>query len=225
MSTGSRPALRTLLRPLVDDNPVTLQILGVCSALAVTRTLATALVMSAAVTVVLVCSSAAISFLRHEVPRSVRLIIQVTIIASFVIVVDQFLRAFFWDLSRQLSVFVGLIITNCIILGRAETFAMRNPVLPSALDGLGNGLGYSLILIAVGSARELLGSGTLLGVPVLRLVENGGGFEPIALMLRPPSAFFMIGLLIWGLRSWRPPQSEARTEAGGTPAWTGDRAA
>jgi Na+-transporting NADH:ubiquinone oxidoreductase subunit D len=221
---GSRSALRTLARPLVDENPITLQILGVCSALAVTRTLATALVMSAAVTVVLVCSGAAISCLRGEVPRSVRLIVQITIIASFVIIVDQFLQAFFWQLSRQLSVFVGLIITNCIILGRAESFAMRNTVGASALDGLGNGLGYSLVLLVVGSTRELLGSGTLLGMEVLPLVENGGWFEPIGLMLRPPSAFFLIGLLIWGIRSWKVEQSEAREETGETPGLAGERA-
>lgn len=196
--------LETLFRPLVDENPITLQILGVCSALAVTRTLATALVMSVAVTIVLVCSNATISFMRNEIPRSVRLIIQITLIASFVIVVDQILQAFFWGLSRDLSVFVGLIITNCIILGRAETFAMRNGVGLSVLDGLGNGLGYSLILISVGSLRELLGTGKLLGFQIFRLVEQGGWFEPIGLMLRPPSAFFLIGLLIWGIRSWKP---------------------
>ena len=219
-----RSALQTLTRPLLDENPVTLQILGVCSALAVTRTLQTALVMSIAVTSVLVCSNAAISFLRNEVPRSVRLIIQITIIASLVIVVDQVLQAFFWQISRQLSVFVGLIITNCIILGRAETFAMHHDVRRSALDGLGNGLGYSLILIAVGSARELLGAGRLLGVQVLPLVEDGGWFEPIGLMLRPPSAFFLIGLLIWGIRSWRTEQSEASEAAGATGALAGERA-
>jgi len=203
-------ALDTLLRPLVDDNPITLQILGVCSALAVTRSLATALLMSASVTAVLICSNSAISAIRHEVPRSVRLIIQITIIASLVIVVDQLLQAFFFDLSRQLSVFVGLIITNCIVLGRAESFAMHRTVWHSALDGLGNGLGYSLILVCVGGIRELLGTGQLLGVPLLPLVEQGGWFEPVALMQRPPSAFFLIAFLLWGLRSWKTQQVEAR---------------
>jgi len=208
---SQRPGtLDTLVRPLVDENPITLQILGICSALAVTRTLATALVMSIAVTVVLVCSNAAISFLRNEVPRSVRLIVQITLIASLVIVVDQVLQAFFWEQSRELSVFVGLIITNCIILGRAETFAMRNGIGLSVLDGLGNGLGYSLILMAVGGTRELLGSGRLFGVEVLPLVEQGGWFEPIGLMLRPPSAFFLIGGLIWGIRSWKLRAAEVR---------------
>jgi Na+-transporting NADH:ubiquinone oxidoreductase subunit D len=222
---SQRPAsLDTLMRPLVDENPITLQILGVCSALAVTRTLATALVMSIAVTVVLVCSNAAISSIRNEVPRSVRLIIQITIVATFVILVDQILQAFFWEISRELSVFVGLIITNCIILGRAENFAMRNRVGLSILDGLGNGLGYSLILIAVGSARELLGTGKLLGFVVLPLVERGGWFEPIGLMLRPPSAFFLIGMLIWGIRSWKRRAAAAREVAPSATGLAGGRA-
>ncbi len=190
-----------LVRPLLDENPITLQILGICSALAVTRTATTALVMSLAVTSVLVCSNAAISLLRHEVPRSVRLIIQITVIATLVIIVDQVLQAYFWEQSRALSVFVGLIITNCLILGRAETFAMRSGVAASMLDGLGNGLGYSLILMLVGGARELLGTGRLFGYEVLTLVENGGFFEPIGLMLRPPSAFFLIAGILWALRS------------------------
>ncbi len=205
----SSPALRTLLRPLVDENPITLQILGVCSALAVTRTLTTALVMSLSVTFVLIGSSAAISALRRQVPRSARLIIQITIIASLVIVVDQFLQAFYWEISRRLSVFVGLIVTNCIILGRAESFAMQHGVGESVLDGLGNGLGYGAILLAVGGVRELLGEGALFGVPVLPLVEDGGWYEPNALMRLAPSAFFLIGLLIWGIRSWRTEQAEA----------------
>jgi Na+-transporting NADH:ubiquinone oxidoreductase subunit D len=201
--------LRTLVRPLVDENPILLQVLGVCSALAVTRTVETALVMSAAVIAVLVCSNAAISALRRQIPRSVRLIVQITIIASLVIVVDQILQAFFWEMSRQLSVFVGLIITNCIILGRAESFAMHRSVGLAALDGLGNGLGHGLILLAVGSTRELLGAGSLLGVPVLPRVEDGGWFQPMAVMLRAPSAFFLIGFLIWGVRAWRSTPAEA----------------
>jgi Na+-transporting NADH:ubiquinone oxidoreductase subunit D len=214
MEANARTTLRAVLTPLVDENPITLQVLGVCSALAVTRTLATALVMSIAVTAVLVCSNAAISLIRNEVPRSVRLIIQITIIASLVIVVDQLLRAYLWELSRQLSVFVGLIITNCILLGRAESFAMSHGPRLAAADGLGNGLGYSAILLSVAGVRELLGSGSLFGTPVLRSVERGGAFEPIGLMLLPPSAFFLIGLLIWAIRSWRVGQVEAQEGAG-----------
>jgi Na+-transporting NADH:ubiquinone oxidoreductase subunit D len=210
--------LRTLARPLLDENPILLQVLGVCSALAVTRSLQTALVMSAAVTAVLVCSNAAVSALRRQVPRSVRLIVQITIIASLVIVVDQVLQAFFWQMSRQLSVFVGLIITNCIILGRAESFAMHRSVGLAALDGLGNGLGYGLILVAVGSTRELLGSGSLLGVPLLPRVEEGGWFQPVALMLRAPSAFFLIGGLVWGIRAWRARPAPGARRATAAPA-------
>jgi len=195
------PVADALGLPLVEENPITFQILGVCSALAVTRSVETALAMSIAVTAVLVCSSAAISLIRKEVPRSVRLIVQITLIATFVIIVDQILQAFFWELSRELSVFVGLIITNCLILGRAETFAMRNSVGLSMLDGLGNGLGYGLVLMIVGATRELLGTGRLLGFEILPLVERGGWFEPIGLMLRPPSAFFLIGGLVWVTRS------------------------
>lgn len=213
--------LRVLLDPLVRENPITLQVLGVCSALAVTRSVATALAMSVSVTAVLLASSLAISAIRSQVPRSVRLIIEITIIATFVIVVDQVLQAFFWELSRELSVFVGLIITNCVILGRAETFAMHHGPGRSALDALGNGLGYSWILLLVGGTRELLGSGTLLGHPILPLVENGGWFEPVALMLRPPSAFFLIGLLIWGLRSARSARARAARGAPSAAAGSG----
>ncbi len=211
------PASRALLTPLVADNPVTLQVLGICSALAVTKTVATALIMSAAVTAVLMAANGSVSLIRHQMPRNVRLIIQITIIASLVIVVDQVLKAFAYGLSRQLSVFVGLIVTNCIILGRAESFAMKNPVGPSVLDGLGNGLGYSWILIVVGSIRELLGSGTLLGAVILPTVSAGGWYEPAALMLLPPSAFFIIGFLIWALRTWKPAQAE-RSEYQARPA-------
>ena len=202
-------ASKTLTRNLIDENPITLQILGICSALAVTKTLATALLMSISVTAVLVLASASISLIRHHIPYSVRLIIQITIIASLVIVVDQLIQAYAYGLSKQLSIFVGLIITNCIVLGRAESFAMHNPARPAALDGLGNGLGYSLILVTVGTIRELLGSGTLLGATVLTTKAGGGWYEPNELMLLPPSAFFLIGMLIWGLRSWRTEQVEA----------------
>ncbi len=200
MTTPPTP-LRALVDPLVRENPITVQILGVCSALAVTRSLETAIAMSVSVTSVLVGASIAISLLRHDVPRNVRLLIEITVIATLVIIVDQVLQAFFWELSRELSVFVGLIITNCLILGRAETFALSNTVGRSALDALGNGLGYAWILLSVGGIRELLGQGTLLDYPLLPLTEQGGWFEPVALMLRPPSAFFLIGLLIWGLRA------------------------
>lgn len=193
-----------LLRPLLDENPVMRQVLGVCSALAVTKTLETALVMSLALTVVLVASNAAISALRRLIPRDVRLIVQITIIASLVIVTDQVLEAFFYRTSQALSVFVGLIVTNCIVLGRAEAFAMHNRVGPSVLDGLGNGLGYGLVLIVVGAIRELLGAGTLLGFEVFPLAAEGGWFRPIELMQSAPSAFFVIGFGIWALGAWRP---------------------
>ena len=201
-------ALKTLLDPLTASNPITLQVLGVCSALAVTKTLATALIMSAAVISVIVLSNGAISLIRRQMPRNVRLIIQITIIATLVIVVDQVLKAFAYSLSRQLSVFVGLIVTNCVILGRAEAFAMRNGVVESVLDGLGNGVGYAWILIVVGTIRELFGAGTLLGFVILPTTTAGGWYPPAALMLLPPSAFFIIGFLIWAIRSWKPEQVE-----------------
>ncbi|MEN8182162.1 MAG: NADH:ubiquinone reductase (Na(+)-transporting) subunit D [Myxococcota bacterium] len=204
----SAPTLRTLTRPIIDENPITLQILGICSALAITRRLDTALVMGAAVIFVVTLSNSAISLIRHQVPRSIRLIVQITLIATLVIVVDQLLRAFAWELSRQLSIFVGLIVTNCIVLGRGDSFAMFHGVRASALDGLGNGLGYALVLALVGSVRELLGSGSLLGMPVLLPRDAGGWYEPAALMLLPPSAFFLIGGLIWAIRSWKPEQVE-----------------
>lgn len=194
--------------PLFNNNPIALQILGVCSALAVTSKLSTSLVMCLALTSVLICSNAAISLIRNHVPSSIRLIVQVVIISSLVIIVDQLLKAFAFEISKQLSVFVGLIITNCIVLGRAEAYAMKNGVGMSVLDGFGNGLGYSIILIAVGAARELFGSGTLLGYTILPLVTDGGWFSPVGLMLLPPSAFFIIGLMIWGLRMWKAEQVE-----------------
>jgi Na+-transporting NADH:ubiquinone oxidoreductase subunit D len=199
---------KTFLEPIIDNNPVTLQILGVCSALAVTTKLAPALLMSLALTVVLVGSSAIISLIRNHMPTNIRIIVQMTIIASLVIIVDQFLRAFAYELSKQLSVFVGLIITNCIVLGRAEAFASQNRVWPSVLDALGHGFGYSLILIFVATVRELLGSGTLLGYPVLPLLGDGGWYEANGIMLLAPGAFFIIGLLIWAIRTWKPAQIE-----------------
>lgn len=204
--TGKK--LHYLTAPLIDNNPVTLQILGICSALAVTTTMATALTMSLALTVVLTAASAAISLIRRHLPTSIRLVVQITIIASLVIVADQFLRAYAFEMSQRLSVFVGLIVTNCIVLSRAETFAMRNPVWPSILDGLGNGLGYSLVLMIVAAIREGLGTGAVFGVQVLRPVSDGGWFQPLGFMLLAPSAFFIIGLLIWAIRTQRPAQVE-----------------
>lgn len=199
---------KVILDPVVDNNPVTLQVLGICSALAVTTALIPALLMCLALTSVAAMSGAAISSIRNRIPNNIRIIVQMTIIASFVIVVDQLLKAFAYETSKQLSVFVGLIITNCIILGRAEAFAMKNGVGMSFLDGLGNGLGYSAVLIIVATLRELFGAGTLLGFEVLPLAGNGGWYEANGLLLLPPSAFFIIGLLIWVIRSIRPKQVE-----------------
>jgi Na+-transporting NADH:ubiquinone oxidoreductase subunit D len=199
---------KTLTRPLLDENPLTLQILGICSALAVTTSLDTALVMSLVVICVLALSNSAISLIRHQLPRSVRIIVQITIIASLVIIVDQLLKAYAFEQSKRLSVFVGLIITNCIVLGRAEGFAMRNGVWASALDGVGNGMGYALILIFVGAIREFFGKGSLLNVQILIPTSQGGSFEPLHLMLLPPSAFFIIGGIIWFIRRKRPEQVE-----------------
>ena len=201
-------ARKVLIDPLVDSNPVTLQVLGICSALAVTTSLLPALLMCVALTAVAALSTAAISSIRHRIPNNIRIIVHMTIIASFVIIVDQLLRAYAFETSKQLSVFVGLIITNCIVLGRAEAFAMKNGVGLSFLDGLGNGLGYSAILIIVATIRELTGAGSLLGYPILPLVSDGGWYEANGLMLLPPSAFFIIGLLIWAIRSWRTAQAE-----------------
>lgn len=204
----NREAKKVVTDPLLNNNPIALQILGVCSALAVTSKLETSLMMSLALTSVLVCSNAAISLIRNHIPSSIRIIVQMTIIASLVIVVDQMLKAFAFNISKQMSVFVGLIITNCIVLGRAEAFAMKSPPGLSFLDGLGNALGYSLILIIVGTIRELFGSGSLLGYQVFPLVTAGGWFYPVGIMLLPPSAFFIIGLFIWWLRTWKTAQVE-----------------
>lgn len=201
--------LRQLVDPILDNNPITLQILGICSALAVTTSLTTALTMCAALTVVLCLSSMSISLIRRHIPSSIRLIVQITIIASLVIVIDQFLQAYFFAISQRLSIFVGLIVTNCIVLGRAEAFAMRNPVWPSVLDALGNALGYSAVLFIIAFIRELLGTGGLLGQPLLPSVADGGWFEPIRLMALGPSAFFIIGALVWLLRSVRCEQAES----------------
>jgi len=197
-----------LLDPLFNKNPIGLQILGICSALAVTSKLETVLVMSLAVIFVTAGSNASVSLLRRQIPDSIRIIVQITIIATLVIIVDQFLKAFAFGVSKQLSVFVGLIITNCIVLGRAEGFAMKNPPGLSFLDGIGNGLGYSLVLLLVGFSRELFGAGKLLGMTILPTTNDGGWYQPNGLMLLPPSAFFIIGLLIWVLRTWKTDQIE-----------------
>jgi Na+-transporting NADH:ubiquinone oxidoreductase subunit D len=190
-----------LLNPLFNNNPIALNVLGICSALAVTTKLETTVVMCLAVIVVVAASNTSVSLIRSQIPNSIRIIVQMTIIASLVIVVDQFIRAFAFTVSQQLSVFVGLIITNCIVMGQAEGFAMKNNVRLSFLDGLGNGIGYSVILLGVGIVRELFGSGKLFGQTVL-----GGAYVPNGLMLLPPSAFFIIGLMIWALRTWKPEQ-------------------
>lgn len=199
---------KVLTSPLVNENPITLQVLGICSALAVTSQMSTSLIMAVALTSVTACSSASISLIRNHIPSSIRIIVQMTIIASLVIVVDQILKAFAYEISKQLSVFVGLIITNCIVMGRAEAYAMKNPPLESFIDGVGNGLGYSLILIIVAFFRELFGSGKLLGIEIFELTKDGGWYDPNGLMLLPPSAFFIIGLIIWVFRQWKPVQQE-----------------
>jgi len=209
MASASVAAMREILfTPIARNNPIALQVLGVCSALAVTSKLETALVMCIALTAVTAASNTLISLIRHEIPSAIRIIVQMTIIASLVIIVDQILKAYAYEISKQLSVFVGLIITNCIVMGRAEAYAMQNGPLMSFIDGIGNGLGYSVILILVASIRELFGSGTLLGYPVLPLVTEGGWYYSNGLLLLPPSAFFIIGLLIWALRTWKPEQIE-----------------
>ena len=197
-----------LTSPVVDKNPITLQVLGICSALAVTTNMKTSLVMAVSVTLVTALSNFFISSLRKHIPSNIRIIVQMTIIASLVIVVEQLLKAYAYDTSKQLSVFVGLIITNCIVMGRAEGFAMSNSPSVSFWDGIGNGLGYGAILIIVAFFRELLGSGKILGITVFQTVNNGGWYIPSGLMLLAPSAFFIIGLIIWAVRSWKTEQKE-----------------
>lgn len=197
-----------LADPIVNNNPIALQMLGICSALAVTSRMDTALTMSICVIVVVTGSNVFVSMIRSQIPSSIRIIVQMTIIASLVILVSQILQAYAYGLSQQMSVFVGLIITNCIVMGRAEGFAMKNDVKMSFMDGLGNGLGYSAILLIVASIRELTGSGKFFGIEILKRTADGGWYEPNGLMLLPPSAFFLIGLIIWALRTWRPDQVE-----------------
>ncbi len=199
---------KVLIDPFFNSNPVALQVLGICSALAITSKLETVFVMAVAVTAVNGLSNASVSLIRNHIPNSIRIIVQMTIIASLVIVVDQVLKAYSYEISKQLSIFVGLIITNCIIMGRAEAFAMKEPVGLSFLDGIGNGLGYSLILVVVGIIRELFGSGRLLGNVILPLSTEGGWYVSNGLLLLPPSAFFIIGLYIWVLRTWKRDQME-----------------
>ncbi|MEF1171268.1 MULTISPECIES: NADH:ubiquinone reductase (Na(+)-transporting) subunit D [Vibrio] len=201
---------KSILAPVLDNNPIALQVLGVCSALAVTTKLETAFVMTLAVIFVTALSNFCVSLIRNHIPNSVRIIVQMAIIASLVIVVDQVLKAYLYDISKQLSVFVGLIITNCIVMGRAEAFAMKSAPLPSLIDGIGNGLGYGFVLITVGFFRELFGSGKLFNMEVLPLVSNGGWYQPNGLMLLAPSAFFLIGFLIWAIRILKPEQVEAK---------------
>ncbi|BCL70845.1 Na(+)-translocating NADH-quinone reductase subunit D [Vibrio nigripulchritudo MADA3029] len=208
--SGAQDVKKSLLAPVLDNNPIALQVLGVCSALAVTTKLETAFVMTLAVVFVTALSNFFVSLIRNHIPNSVRIIVQMAIIASLVIVVDQILKAYLYDISKQLSVFVGLIITNCIVMGRAEAFAMKSAPLPSLIDGIGNGLGYGFVLITVGFFRELFGSGKLFNMEVLPLVSNGGWYQPNGLMLLAPSAFFLIGFLIWAIRTFKPEQVEAK---------------
>ena len=197
-----------LVTPIFNNNPIAVQILGICSALAVTSSLKTAAVMSIALTLVTAFSNLLISLLSNHTPSSIRMIVQMIVISSLVIVVDQILQAVAYDISKQLSVFVGLIITNCIVMGRAEAFAMQNPPVLSFWDGIGNGLGYSVVLLTLGVIRELFGAGKLFGVEIIALAKDGGWYVPNGLLLLPPSAFFLIGLLIWALRTWRKEQVE-----------------
>lgn len=203
-------SMRTLVDPIVGNNPVTVHVLGICSALAVTTSMSTALTMSFALTAVIAAAAGLISLIRHHIPGSIRLIIQITIIASLVIVADQVLRAFAYEMSQRLTVFVSLIATNCIVLGRTEAFALHNPPWPSILDGIGNAAGYSAVLLIVAFIRELFGAGSLFGINVLPLAAEGGWYQPMRLMLLAPSAFIILGLFVWAMRSIRPEQAEAR---------------
>ncbi|MGB5291269.1 MAG: NADH:ubiquinone reductase (Na(+)-transporting) subunit D [Lysobacterales bacterium] len=198
----------TFTKPILRENPVTLHVLGICSALAITNSLTSSLIMSICLTAVLVMTNVAISLVRKHLPSSVRLIVQITIIASAVTVIDQVLTAYLPDAAKTLSVYVALIVTNCIVLGRAEACAMKQGVGTSILDALGNGLGYSIVLIIVAVIRELFGNGSLMGYRILELVHEGGWYEPNAMLLLPPSAFFIIGFLVWVIRVWKPEQRE-----------------
>lgn len=209
MSTQENNVKDVLLGPILNTNPVIFQVLGICSALAVTSNLKTALAMSIGLTAVTAFGNLFISLIRNVIPNSIRIIVQMVVVATLVIIVDQMLQAFAPAIAKQMSVFVGLIITNCIVMGRLEAFAMKNPPGISFIDGLGNGLGYSALLIVVALIRELLGSGSWFGIPLLQTVNNGGWYVPNGLLLLPPSAFFIIGLVIWALRSWKTDQQES----------------
>lgn len=210
MAFDKQEAKAVLLGPLFNNNPIALQVLGICSALAVTVKLETAFVMSLALTAVVACSNLLISLIRNHIPSSIRIIVQMTIIASLVILVDQILKAYAYEVSKQLAVFVGLIITNCIVMGRAEAYAMKNGPFMSFLDGIGNGLGYSILLIVVAFFRELFGSGKLWGQTIFQTVSDGGWYQTNGLLLLPASSFFIIGLLIWALRTWKTDQVEEK---------------
>ena len=199
---------KSFTTPLLRENPVTFHVLGICAALAITNSLTSSLIMSAAMTVVLVISNATISLIRKHLPASVRILVQITIIASAVTVIDQLLSAFLPATARTLSVYISLIVTNCIVLGRAEACAMKHGVGTSIMDALGNGLGYSVILIIVATIRELFGNGSLMGYRILELAREGGWFQPNEMLLLPPSAFFIIGFLVWAIRAWKPEQQE-----------------
>ena len=213
----NRKVKQTLFDPLFDNNPIGLQVLGICSALAVTTKLETAVVMSLAVIFVLATSSTAVSLIRRRIPSSIRIITQLTIIASMVIVTDQILKAYVYDISLQLSVFVGLIITNCIVMGRAEAFAMQNPPGLTFVDAVGNGAGYAIVLLLVAFFRELLGTGRLFGVTILNPVNEGGWYLPNGLMVLAPAAFLLIGCFIWAVRTWKPEQIEEEFHVGALP--------
>jgi Na+-transporting NADH:ubiquinone oxidoreductase subunit D len=210
----NRKVRETLFDPLFDNNPIGLQVLGICSALAVTTKMETAVVMSLAVIFVLATSSTAVSLIRNRIPSSIRIITQLTIIASMVIVTDQILKAYVYEISLQLSVFVGLIITNCIVMGRAEAFAMQNPPGLTFVDAIGNGAGYAIVLLCVAFFRELLGTGRLFGITILNPVNEGGWYQPNGLMVLAPAAFLLIGCFIWAVRTWKPEQIEEEFHVG-----------
>ena len=206
----SKKNRKLLTDPLDDNNPITVQVLGICSALAITVQLKPAVVMTMSVIFVMACSNVIISVLRNLIPNRIRIIVFLVVISSLVALVDQFLKAYAYDVSKELSIFIGLIVTNCIVMGRAEAFAMKNKPFESFVDGVGNGLGYSLLLMSVGVIRELFGSGSLFGIMIFEPVSNGGWYVPNGLLLLPPSAFFIIGFIIWGVRTWKKSQVEAR---------------
>ena len=198
----------TILNPILKGNPITVLVLGICSSLAVTVQMKGAFVMGLSVIVVTALSNFVVSLMRNSIPNRVRIIVQLVVVSLMVILVDQFLKAYAYSIETQLSVYVGLIITNCIVMGRAEAFAMKSPPLESFVDGIGNGLGYGAILLIVATLRELIGSGRLFGFPVFQTIQDGGWYQPNGLFLLAPSAFFIIGFIIWGLRTWKPEQQE-----------------